>query len=891
MTNATWHSDTSEKVLTALKSDAVNGLSESVLGARRARYGENVLPKDSGFQLLTALYVQLKSPLSLVLIIAGFATLLLGEHLDTLVIFLAALINVTIGIIQEGKAARVFEALEQSQTKHATLIRDGRQQVVATAELVPGDIVVLAGGAAVPADMRLLEATHLAIDESALTGEWLPVEKSAGTVGRALPISEQKNMAWMGTFVSEGSGTGVVVATGASAQFGQIARDTYEHGATTTPLQKSIQRIARLLLVVIAVALFVIFVLGVLRGETFVSMLVLSIAVAVAAMPEGLPAAVTVVLAIGMEAILRRGGLVKSLLAAETLGSTTVILTDKTGTLTEGRMRLNGLYTAQSSVTDVQKVEGDTKELLRMAILASDAFVEDDPENPGAQVVRGRPLERAITEAGLTAHIVQKDMFSHGCERLDFVQFESARRYAISLNACDARRGNQLYVSGSPEHILARSKSYLVNGKARKLTKAMREHFADTQARISAEGMRFTAIAYLNTPDKRVPQHVVEPEGGEEFVFVGLLSFADAIREDVPAAIGEVQEAGAHVIMATGDYPETARAIARDVGIDTRKDAPVLTGAMVSEMDDAALSVALAEHNIVARVLPEQKLRIAKLLRTEGEVVAMTGDGVNDAPALAAADIGVAVGSGTEVAKAAADMVLIDNSFSVITTAIREGRRVVANLRKTVGNLLSTSFTEIVVISGALATASPLPLLPTQILWANMVGEGLMSFSFAFEPAERDAMKRAPERRSVQAIITPHVRTIIFAVSAITGAMLLALYFILLWAGIDIEKIRTVMFIALSVSTILYTFSFKDLSLPIWRIPLWNNRFLLGALSINFVLLVATIELEPLRALLSLVDLSIVEKLVILGIGLVNLLLVELVKLALRPKELREKRK
>lgn len=885
-----WHSFPADKVFATLQTSKEKGLQTTQVQKLRAQYGANEIPREEGFHILDSVLKQLKSPLSLVLIAAGVTTLFLGEYIDTIVIFFALIINVIVGVIQEGKAARVFEALEQSQEKHATVIRDGKQQMIRAADLVPGDIVILQGGAAIPADIRLIDVQGIAINEAALTGEWLPVEKTAASVGRALPPTERKNMAWMGTLVAEGSGTGVVVATGEHARFGQIAKSTQETADSSTPLQKNIQRIAHFLMGVIVFALGIIIVLGLVRGEPLTEMLLLAIAVAVAAMPEGLPAAVTVVLAIGMEAILRKGGLVKNLLAAETLGSTTTILTDKTGTLTQGRMLLNGLYTAHGLEEKDTDAVGDNKELLKMAVLASDAFVEEDPEEAGKILVHGRPLEKAIMEAGLAAGLSQRDLFTNGFERIDFVQFESSRRYAISLNECP-QKGNRLYLSGSPEHLLARSSKYFFEGRERKLTADMRDLFAQTQANISAEGLRFTAVAYLKTESETVPERVEESTGKKEFVFVGLVAFADAVREDVPQAIKEAKDAGARVIMATGDYPETARAIAREVGIDTRADAPVLTGVMIDEMDDKELLHALTKHKIVARVLPEQKLRVARLLRNDGEVVAMTGDGVNDAPALVAADIGVAVGSGTEVAKAAADLVLIDNSFSVITTAIAEGRRVVANLRKTVGNLLSTSFTEIVVIGGALATASPLPLLPTQILWANMVGEGLMSFSFAFEPAEKDAMKRAPERRGVRTIITPHVRTIVFAVSAITGVVLLSLYFVLLWADIDIDKIRTVMFLALSVSTILYTFSFKDLSLPVWRIPLWNNRFLIGALTINFILLIATIELEPLRALLSLVDLTLLEKVVILAIGLFNLVLVEVVKLALRPTEIKNKRK
>ncbi|MBL4644559.1 MAG: HAD-IC family P-type ATPase [Candidatus Pacebacteria bacterium] len=879
-TNRKWWSFSADKVLTILRTDRTTGLNQSSLEKLQKRHGLNELPKEKGFFLIQGIIRQIKSPLSLVLIIAGFATLFLREYLDTMVIFIAVGINIFVGVLQEGKAAKVFEALEKSQEKHATVIRNGKQQVVLANSLVPGDIVVLQGGASIPADIRLLEIKSLAVNESALTGEWLPVEKIATSLGRALPVAEQKNMVWMGTLIAEGSGVGVVVATGSDARFGQIAKSTQEAAPAMTPLQKSIRRIARFLMGMIGVALLVILILGLLRGEPLTDILLLAIAVAVAAMPEGLPAAVTVVLAIGMESILRKGGLVKNLLAAETLGSTTVILTDKTGTLTQGRMLMSGLYTAQNSRANDISATGDNKELLRMSVLASDAFVEEDPKEAGKLIVHGRPLEKAITEAGLEAGVSQVDLFMNGYERIDFVQFESSRRYAISLNNCP-QRGNRLYLSGSPEHLLARSDKYFLNGRERKLDEKTRKMFADTQARISAEGMRFTAVAYMKITGDSVPDEVTKSEGGKQFVFAGLLAFADAVRPDVPNAIKQAKRAGTRVIMVTGDYSETARAIARETGIDKRENAPVLTGVMIGEMDDKELLQALTKHKIVARVLPEQKLRVARLLRNSGEVVAMTGDGVNDAPALAAADIGIAVGSGTEVAKAAADLILIDNSFSVITAAIAEGRRVIANLRKIVTFLLSTSFSEIIVISGALAFGAPLPLLPTQILWANIVGEGFMSFPFAFEPKEKGIMDQRPEKRGVQSILTKKVKLFIFMVSAITGALLLGLFFLLLWGGVAIDKIRTVVFVALSISSMFYAFSFKDLSRPIWKIPIFSNKYLLGALAASFGLLVAALTFSPLQKLLSLTSLSVLEILVLIALGFVNLLIVEIAKILL----------
>ena len=877
-----WHSFSEEKLLTILNTDSVNGINQEQVSILAEKYGLNVLPKADGFIFLERVTRLLKSPLSLVLIVAGIATIALGEYLDSIVIGFALLINLTVGLLQEGKASRVFDTLEKSQEKYTTVIRNGKQRVLPSSELVPGDIVALAGGSSVPADIRLLEANSLAVDESSLTGEWIPVDKIAQPFGRALPLGEQKNMVWMGTLLSQGSGLGVVVDTGSNARFGQVAKATNESGITATPLQKSIRRIARFLILVIGAALIGILVLGLLRGEPLTSMLLLSIAIAVAAMPAGLPAAVTIVLAIGMESILKKGGLVKNLLAAETLGSTTIILTDKTGTLTQGRMIMRGLYTSLGIDSNDITAVSDNKELLRMAVLSSDAFVEEDKDEAGKLQVHGRPIEKAIVEAGLTAGLSQSDLFLNGYHRLDFLQFEPTRRYAVSLNECP-ERGNRVYISGSPEHVLALSSKYFTDNSEKELTKEVRDKFSKLQSEISASGMRFTAVAYVKTNGDSVPENVKNPEEGD-FVFVGLLAFSDAVRPDVKDAIQIAKEAGARVVMVTGDYPETARAIAFEVGIDNRDNAPVLTGATIEKLSDEQLLKALTEHNIVARVLPEQKLRVTRLLRNSGEVVAMTGDGVNDAPALAAADIGIAVGSGTEVAKAASDLILIDNSFSVITAAIAEGRRIVANLKKIVTYLLSTSFSEIIVIGGSFAFGAPLPLLPTQILWANIIEEGFMSFPFAFEPAEKGSMKKKPAKRGIGSVLTGKVRWFIFLVSAITGLFLLGLFFLLLWGGVPIEKVRTIMFAALSIDSMLYAFSFKDLSKPIWRIPLLSNLYLIAALFASFGLLLITLTFGPLKKLLSLTSLSVNEIFILVLLGLLNLVVVEIAKVFLNRK-------
>lgn len=868
-----WHALPVAEAAGALQVDPRRGLTPEHVQERLKQHGPNAIGQQSRWRSLRTVLVQLSSPLVFVLLVAGVATTLLHEWLDTIVIAVALLVNLVVGVVQEGRASKVFETLLASQESDATVLRNGTKKIVPASQLVPGDVVFLEGGSAVPADLRLITAKNLTVNEAALTGEWVPLPKNIHPVDAGKRVNERANMAWSGTAVVTGSGTGIVVATGAKTAFGQIAHDTQEIAGTATPLQKGVQHVARIMTMVIGAAVVAIVVLGLARGEGLAEMALIAIAVAVAAIPSGLPAAVTVVLAIGMESILRKGGLVRSLLAAETLGSTTFILTDKTGTLTEGVMTVSELYSARSMQTkDTTAVHDDNRALLEAAVLSSDAFVVHDEE--GNLRVHGRPIERAIVSAGLDASISQQELFAHGNERLDFLQFESARRYSASLNSHP--KSNRIYIAGSPEMLLAVSARVFAGGVEREMDTETRKQFERVQHHESARGRRFIGIAYRSVQGDDIPEDIEKGEKPQRLVFMGLMAFSDKVRADVAEEIAIAKAAGMRVVVVTGDYPETARAVAIETGIAQEGDETVV-GVAIADMTDEQLLQTLRKKCIFARVLPDQKLRIAHVLKSAGEVVAMTGDGVNDAPALVSADIGVAVGSGTDVAKEASDIVLLNNTFSTITAAIREGRRAVDNLRKIVAYLLSTSFSEVIVIGGSLAAGAPLPLLPTQILWANLVEEGFMSFPFAFEPAEKGIMKRPPNQGG-RRVITKQIRKMIITVTAVTGALLLGLYFFLYQMELPIEEIRTVMFVALSLDSIFFALSFKDLHKPVWRIPLWNNQWLFGGLIVSTGLLIAALTFPPLQLLLSLTPLHAWEVGLLALLGLVNLLTIELAK-------------
>lgn len=845
MQKLAWHTFPADDVLHALKSEK-SGLSVAERTARLGTYGKNALPHHAAFRFWVILGKQFISPLSLILVAAGVATFLLHEFVDAFVIATALLINIALGVYQEGKASRVFDELAKAQTPRATIFVDGNQTDVSADTLVPGDVVLLAPGKQVPADVRVIDARSLSINEAAFTGEWIAVRKDTRAVQKELRYERAHNMAWGGTLVADGSGMGVVVATGAHTAFGKLAQAVGGVEVNATPLMQSISRLARRISFVIAAIIVGMLVLGFLRDEPLTRIFLMAVAVAVAAMPEGLPASITVVLSAAMRQVLRKGGLVKSLLAAETLGATTVILVDKTGTLTTGDMHVAGMVTARRA----RSGNGDDDiQVLTAALLASDGYMDKED---GKTVIRGRPVERAIIEASVRHNLDQEQLFAAQKNRIDFLAFASTRRFAASLNRHPSGK-NRVYFSGAPEKLIDHAKYCVVANGVQPLTKETQKLFEDAQQSESAQGRRIIGVAYQETAHDTMPDDVLHGDP-KHLVLVGLLVIEDTIRSDVKDEIARVHAAHVRVIMVTGDYPETARSIAREVGLLTTNE-NITTGETMDHLSDDELARALSDGTVFARVLPEQKMRIARVLQARGEVVAMTGDGVNDAPALRAADIGVAVGSGTDVAKAAADMVILENKFSSIVAGIAEGRRAVSNIRKAVLYLLSTSASEVVIIVGALAAGLPLPLLPTQLLWTNIIHEGFMSVPYAFEPLDRRAMRQKP-RGLHEAILTTRLQRMLVQVSVVGGALLFGFYLFLTWMQFDLQTIQALTFGALSLLALSFALSFKDVSVPIWRIPLFNNPALLLGLGGSVAILVASFTLPPLQALLSLEPLT-----------------------------------
>jgi len=744
-----WHALSWDEVAKTLGTDTVQGLSEEEARTRLLQYGPNVLLKKKGKSILAMFFEQFRDFLVLILLGAAVISLVLGEVTDSLVIVAILVVNACLGVFQEYRAGKALEALKKMSVPECEVIRSGVPKRVSTELLVPGDIVVLREGDIVPADLRLLEAKALRIDEASLTGESVPVEKATEVLPEDTPLPERVNMAFSGTVVTYGRGKGIVVATGMAREIGKIAALLEEEEETVTPLQKRLAGLGKLLgLLTIGICALV-FLLGELRGEPPFEMFMTAVSLAVAAIPEGLPAVVTVVLALGVFRMSRHHAIVRKLPAVETLGCTTYICTDKTGTLTENRMVVRKAWTFGQ----------DLGRLLTIATLCNDAFLGEGSSS-------GDPTEVALLEYAKRQGFPWQELrINH--PRLDEIPFDSARKRMTTLHLFDGRY--LLFVKGAPEILLERCSWYEAEGGIFPLGEEERKRVVTELASMAEEALRVLAFAFRELPDGKLD------EGKEEdLVFVGLVGMMDPPRKEVYGALAEAKGAGIRTIMITGDSALTASAIARELGLLDDGD-EVLTGQELERLSREELRERITRTKVFARVWPEQKLRIVEALQENGEVVAMTGDGVNDAPALKKADIGIAMGiTGTDVAKEVADMVLADDNFATIVRAVKEGRMIFDNIRKFVVYLLSCNLGEIGSVFVPILLGLSRPLAPVQILLVNLVTDGLPALALGVEVPEPDLMTRPP-RHPKEGILTPlYLRTVLFGAAFITLAVVVA---------------------------------------------------------------------------------------------------------------------
>jgi len=861
MLSLAWHTLETEAVLRRLESSPT-GISHDQARKRLAAHGPNSLPEKHRRSLLMMLLGQFSDFMIIVLLLAALISGFIGEPQDTITILVIVLLNAVIGVVQEFRAERAMAALRKMAAPEARVFRDGQVVTLPAAALVPGDVVVLAAGNIVPADLRLLDAQQVQIDESALTGESVPVEKQTRPLDEAgVAVADRSNLAFKGSLMTRGQGQGVVVATGADTEIGRIAELLQTETGVRTPLQQRLTRFGRYLALAVLAICLVVFAAGLLQGQPLLLMFLTAVSLAVAAIPEALPAVVTISLALGARQLIRHHALVRNLPAVETLGSVTTICSDKTGTLTQNRMTVELYYASGRRHPVLSAALG---ELGQAMALNND--VADKDGKPA-----GEPTELALYEAARQAGF-DKGALEQAQPRLAVIPFDSQRKQMTTLH--QTAEGIVAYSKGAPERLLGQCSNVYIDGGTAALETATVLAGAES---LAAEGYRVLALA------RREMAALPEPLEAEtiehDLSFLGLVALIDPPRTEVPQAVVDCQTAGITPVVITGDHPGTAMAIARRLGIADDEQA-LLTGDALADLDDEQLARVVESIRVYARVTPEQKIRIVRALQLNGEFVAMTGDGVNDAPALKRAGIGIAMGlKGTDVAREAADMVLLDDDFASIVRAVRAGRRIFDNIRKFIKYTMSSNAGEIWTLFLAPFLGLPIPLLPIHILWINLVTDGLPGLAMTAEPAEAGIMRRAP-RPPDENIFAHGMWQHILWVGLFIGGLSIAA---MAW-GISREATywQTMVFTVLTVSQLFHALAVRSDSISIFRLGLLSNKPMLAAIGVTLLLQLAVIYLPALNAVFHTRPLPAFDLVVCLVLSSLVLVAVEIEKWLIR---------
>lgn len=856
-----WYQRSVDETFEILKTSS-NGLSSTEVKKRLKKYGYNEISFKQISPFLRFIR-QFNNPLIYVLIAAAVFTTFIGELIDTAVILGVVIANTTIGFIQEGKAESSIEALEKMMVPECTVLRDGERKSIWARELVPGDVVILGSGAQVPADLRLFHVKNLHADEAALTGESVPVSKSVEDIlASEIPPADQKCIAFSGTFITEGSGQGIVIVTGEKTEMGKIAEIMKETHEIKTPLIKKMDKFTEIIVIAIIVIAFLNFMLSLWFGYGFIYSFMASSSLAVAAIPEGLPAVLTVTLALGVNTMARRNALIRKLPSVEALGRTTVICSDKTGTLTKNQMTVvkiycgdktykvsgtgykpHGKFIVNDNVIDLLEVVPEFIETLKAGYMCNNAsLVEEDNDYR----IIGDPTEGALIVSAFKANI------SENLPRLDEIPFESQNRFMATLNK--VKNGNIIYVKGSPEKIVKLSKNQLINGEIEQLKNEKILNVADKMAE---NALRVLGFAYKVVPDNKTE---IKKEDVNELTFLGLQGMIDPPREEVIGAIEKARGAGIRTVMITGDHAITAKAIAQQLGIGLDEDR-VVTGKEISRMTDKELYGIVDEVSVYARVAPEHKFRITKQLQNKSEVVAMTGDGVNDAPALKAADIGIAMGiTGTDVSKEASDMVLADDNFASIVKAVEEGRYIFENIRKVILYALAANGGQALIILGAVLLSPfialfvvSLPLEPVQILWINLFDSIFLALPLIKEPKEIGLLKYPPRDPKEQIVNRLFLRKVGIVSIAMAGAGLSILYIFGMPAFLGpvnellVRQAQTAAFATVILVHIFYLITARSIYDSAFTFSPFSNKWLLIGITVVIISLIMIVYFPPLE--------------------------------------------
>ena len=843
-----------------LSTDPQSGISEKDAEERLKIFGRNIIEKPRKAPGFFILMRQFKSPLILILLGASAVMLLIRHLRDAFFILAAVVVNIILGFYQEYKAEKALAELNTYLKPRSRVIRDGIEREIDAAQLVPGDIIRLAQGDRVPADARLIFVNDLQIDEAILTGESLPAQKSIDPVNINAVPGDQYSFVFAGTLVTQGIGTAIICRTDLSTALGEIATMVTESHKEETPLQIAIKRFSMQSGIVLTVLTVMVFGIGIALGYSRVDMFLTSVAIAVSAVPEGLPVAMTVILAIGVQRMAKRKGVIRKLVAAEALGSTTVILTDKTGTLTMAKMELHNILPVE---------RGGEKKLLEQALINTNVLIENPNDPPSEWRINGRVIEVALVRSAALQNITTKTA-THAVSVLNFLPFNAVNKFSVSLIHDHGK--HLLVFFGAPDIFVGHST----------LNPAEQKETLETIHSLAQSGKLVLGVATKEitaTKDFTFSKDLKLTR----LSFAGLLTFRDPIRPKVGDAIQRVERAGIKTVIITGDHRGTAEAIAKEIGMPIQSE-NILDAADLHTLSDEELKKRLPHLRVISRVSPYDKMRIVRAFQEIGETVAMTGDGVNDAPSITQADIGIAMGSGTEVARDVADLVLLDDDFETIAAAVEEGRQIIHNIRKVLVYLLSSVADELLLIGGALITGIALPLNALQILWVNFFSDSFPAVAFAFEKNIDGLSGRPHTIRS--GLFNPLMKFLIIFIGLSTSALLFLLYWLLLKAGFPEDTVRTFIFASFGTYTLFLAFSVRSLEKSIFKYPLTSNHYLLAGVGGGMVCMGAAIYIPALQSIFGTVPLSLYWLLGVVFIGIGNMTAIEIGKWIFRNKQL-----